>query len=781
MRIHKIYIQNFKGVNGEYQIDLVENISIFDGPNGFGKTTIFDAIEFVLTGCISRSNSYEHVTDDTSRYYKPFFQNQDTEDVVLKLYVQSRDTDKVIVLFYDKEITISDKNVAGTYNIIRFFDTPENFLNKVNKDYSTAKKAIGQNEIDEFIYQCETKYSLSNLYRLFNYLQQEESTYFLEKNEKEKYNDLSFMFQTEEADFQLKQLKEFDTKLGKKIALLSFEIDQLKKLHQNFDEDAKYVQLFSKKVDFDGENIFDEMSMAKVDAEYSRFIIEIEKLIEHRGYFKPETYFLSEKHKEISKYLDDKYVHSYLLLEYLDEVRIQKYSSQIEKLERYNRFIGKPTQSDLLSLLQEFDFSPQEIAKAHKSCEAYSALLEEKSTSEKQLSEFEALRQQIISSYKEIRGISINKNTCPVCDTVFKTVEDLEVSIKKKTEALTKSIGRNSELISTVLQELHIYQENIKSKISEFKQGKSEIITHDFLLILKTTLPLKSYGESLASFLSKEGIDINRRESKTDTFDDLALESKKLKEQLASEQQKIVINTEQLKHEYMFSRYFDCDADNFYRLDLESLNQKKKYIEQKYYQMKYKYLKMLNGRKEKLDNIHKRLKNTVNEYRTSLTAYKKDILKSIQIPFYIFTGKILQNYQQGLGIFISFGSESSTGRRFRFVCGTKKDDSSHDAIHMLSSGQLSVVALSFLLSLNKIYNAEITSKFLAIDDPVQSMDDLNIHTFIELIRHEFSEYQILLSTHDDDTARYMNYKFQNFGLNSSRVNVQELLYPTKDN
>jgi DNA repair protein SbcC/Rad50 len=161
-----------------------------------------------------------------------------------------------------------------------------------------------------------------------------------------------------------------------------------------------------------------------------------------------------------------------------------------------------------------------------------------------------------------------------------------------------------------------------------------------------------------------------------------------------------------------------------------------------------------------------------------IKSHKDTILKKIQIPFYIYSGKILQNYQQGLGVFISLGEGKA--KRFRFVTGNHIDEDSHDAIHMLSSGQLSVIAIAFLLSLNKIYRNNILSKFLAIDDPVQSLDDLNIHTFIELIRHEFNDYQIIMSTHDDDTARYMNYKFKKFGIDSTRMNVQEMFYAAQE-
>lgn len=38
---------------------------------------------------------------------------------------------------------------------------------------------------------------------------------------------------------------------------------------------------------------------------------------------------------------------------------------------------------------------------------------------------------------------------------------------------------------------------------------------------------------------------------------------------------------------------------------------------------------------------------------------------------------------------------------------------------------------------------------LLIDDPLQTMDDLNISSFIELLRNDFKDKQIILSTHEE--------------------------------
>jgi exonuclease SbcC len=147
------------------------------------------------------------------------------------------------------------------------------------------------------------------------------------------------------------------------------------------------------------------------------------------------------------------------------------------------------------------------------------------------------------------------------------------------------------------------------------------------------------------------------------------------------------------------------------------------------------------------------------------------MIEKIKIPFFIYSGKILQNYQQGFGIFIDI---SQTGQRNNVVLKTGKD-SDHDVVFHLSAGQMAVVSLAFCLSLNKVYNTNENFKLLAIDDPIQTMDNLNVHSFIELLRNEFSDYQIIMSTHDDFISRYMSYKFEKYNMKATIQNVQDLV------
>ncbi len=131
----------------------------------------------------------------------------------------------------------------------------------------------------------------------------------------------------------------------------------------------------------------------------------------------------------------------------------------------------------------------------------------------------------------------------------------------------------------------------------------------------------------------------------------------------------------------------------------------------------------------------------------------------------------MQDYQNGLGLFIK-----SDNNEIRFIESSsvnntdEVDYNRYDAVFTMSSGQLASLIISFTLALNKRYSK---SKLLLIDDPVQTLDELNIAGYVNLLRNEFSDRQIFISTHEVMMSAYMRYKFEKFGLHTQRVNFKE--------
>lgn len=54
MRIAEIAISGFRGFRAETRLPLAPGFNVVDGRNGVGKSTLFDAVEFALTGQLTK-------------------------------------------------------------------------------------------------------------------------------------------------------------------------------------------------------------------------------------------------------------------------------------------------------------------------------------------------------------------------------------------------------------------------------------------------------------------------------------------------------------------------------------------------------------------------------------------------------------------------------------------------------------------------------------------------------------------------------------------------------
>lgn len=208
------------------------------------------------------------------------------------------------------------------------------------------------------------------------------------------------------------------------------------------------------------------------------------------------------------------------------------------------------------------------------------------------------------------------------------------------------------------------------------------------------------------------------------------------------------------------------------QMTVETLKKKSQYLEKVVWEKENteikKEMKDLIVRKEKMKNIRQQLNELSKIYDKSVDDYKNITLKQLRVPLLIYTGKILQDYQNGLGVFVSKDE-------MRFV---SNGDAKHDILNTFSSGQLSGFVLAFLFAMNKQYIKASSDDigFILIDDPVQTMDDINISSLIEVLRNDFSDKQIILSTNEMDKENYILYKFYKYNKIGQSFNVKEEIY-----
>jgi len=128
-KISRLKIDNFKPFE-DILLDFRKAAMItLDGPNGFGKTSIFDALELLFTGSISRITKINEATTPKNFKQKQFVENiywnrSQIGDIAIKAELSDTSTGETIVLARIAE-TADLKNPAnnspGDFSIFKLY------------------------------------------------------------------------------------------------------------------------------------------------------------------------------------------------------------------------------------------------------------------------------------------------------------------------------------------------------------------------------------------------------------------------------------------------------------------------------------------------------------------------------------------------------------------------------------------------------------------------------------------------------------------------------------
>ena len=299
-------------------------------------------------------------------------------------------------------------------------------------------------------------------------------------------------------------------------------------------------------------------------------------------------------------------------------------------------------------------------------------------------------------------------------------------------------------------------------KISNF--SNNDILTiygkfGDKSKFIKAIADCSDVMELIYNNLSENERNSEDREKQVEiVFSEIVNLSRELTEDYLRESQKY--NYKDIK-----SRYH-LDEKILEKISIETIETKRKYINSQFYasfDSVQKEIDSLVEQKDILDKVKAQLKGYADALENAIESYKKQVIDEIEIPFFVYSSRLLQSYQGGQGVLME-----NDGETIRF----NAPNSEHDILYTMSSGQLSAVLLSFSLAMNKIYASE-GIKTMFIDDPIQCMDDINMISFVELLRREFSDCQIILSTHEEDFSNFIRYKFDKYGLKAKAITLKE--------
>lgn len=768
-KINKIKVQNFKIFADPFEQEFKNSdLVVFDGPNGFGKTSVFDAIELALTGMIKRLDIYDETVKNKKKAYSFPFINNDQNDFYIKLELLSPSGSLVICRYLKKDL-ISKKEIGK----LSWEKIKVGKLNSWSDDYTSATD-LTQQELEGLL-------GISDLKRIFNiffYVQQEENTFFLKRSEAERKEYLNILFDVDKES-------KFVEKLKKIIKLQKDFLDEKNAEVKKLEEKKIKPESLDSSLKISHENIFaqDNLEWDIENPDFKKLtysnvlegLSDIEKLHNSLTVFKAQKDAL-----KVKSYLSSSdFIKSYILFknyqntlleinEKFDEGKelksiqdsVDKKYLDVEFWKSKRIFLEKRSNIDFQSLIGT-------VTTYLNQQSSYNSL-------EKIKTELNNFRKSFSETYKKFIALdNQNQENCPLCGSNWPDIAALNAAIVDTEKRFMSSsqtlIQGTHDQIVKIKDQLKAEVKKIladsyfpdESLMSILRVGNNRSL--NFAEVDKFTKEHLFNYSYLNKFLSVD--DLKNIDAETANF------KKLFEEKIAS---MITIGeVEFARQEAIFLKYFNESFDLVSKFDISKIPNKVNYIRAKYIEYSATQNQELDKKVQSLtDEITAvgqkidKVKTIQKVYEDKIKAHITRIINDISIPFYINSGRILQEFHGGSGIFVKMGSLKTDGVKFY-----SDIDAESDPLYSLSSGQISSLVLAFCLTLNDVYRDHNLGMIL-IDDPIQTMDEINTITFVDLIRNNFKDRQFIISTHEDSFSALVRYKFKQNNASVATINMK---------
>ncbi|AXP79764.1 DNA replication and repair protein RecF [Mariniflexile rhizosphaerae] len=795
-KIKQIYIENFKLIKNGILIDDFNNkdFIILDGPNGYGKTTIFDVIEIALSGKIHRLalNNIVHG-------------NQGADDIV---YLNDQNSVMKIVIefvskFDSKIIYVYGEPGANLGKSARRIDNYNYFKRFVLDSFNDHIKNIDQlNSISQV--QIDQWFNSPNrFYNLYHYIQQEDSTFFLKMKENTRMDTLGKLFDTEKEEHQFSKIKNIHQELKNQISILTEkrdnnnkEISNIQLLNKEKTEyNLEYEEIFKFLLyppEWDNEilnglNDLNDENLSKREL-YKNEIISLTNFIKdfHENYL----YFLQyNTNKEIDLKIENTENLNTILLIYNFIEDLDEINSEVKKNNRLYTLLEDLKKENLLKKIEKIDFNKltDDINYLYAevffdNVNAIISLKEKEKNVDEILRDFIDTRVKIISLFDSItdnKDIDIDNTECPLCGNYWQGgYTQLLAEFKEKGDKIEKLKSSTSLEIEKKYEEFYNeFVNDLNNTIKEYLSKPENIIDSKYFEEISIDSQKMIEVKKTLEWIENQLIDLDELIYKNiDVYpSDIDERRGRLINLLNSEKKFISEDYDHIAFKYNYSNFLEEYTPNIDNLSVEKLKTKMAYIDQQYFQGNSASIIELQTQNKfiedeqltKLTEIEKKTHKLLDIYNKNIKDHRKQIGKNIELPFFIFSSKILQSLEYGIGLFIKWNQTSTDILKF-----TQGNKTSHDALYSMSSGQLSALVISFTLAMNKVFDKS-NFGILLIDDPTQTMDEINMSSFIELLRNEFEDKQIILSTHEDEISYFMRFKFSEFNLRTTSINMKD--------
>lgn len=747
-----ICIRNFKYItdNKPLEFDFMNsNIVILDGQNGYGKTTLFDAIEILLTGKI--------------KHFNPSLQNRKTET----LGTLANDMGKDIVI---TAILLSD--IGEEMHIERKLLCKNEFKSSLKLN----AQDISQDELYNKLHLS------SSMFEIGTYISQSESLDFLQNKYRDRKNSVSSLLDDSEISDKIQALKSVQecifSKVQKETEEKEKQIQEIEKKVKEIKEQADHIVI---NTELPGEDIrlFD-------DVEYGFDVIRLDQGVTYETVIqqlKQIEEFL-ENYDEFVRYKTNSIIWElqrtpkklFMALFYQKEIELlKKKEDLINELIKSKELLTNYTNSIWSvdkTIFQKIKIDPEVIKQIETLLLKQKKEQSQLNDADKVLAQMTRARRGLIKEFNTaVEAEKFSKNKCPLCGTIF---EDIDSAITE-TEQFIKNIHTDGiKIIEDLeIQIVNLFEEKIIPVLKEFlEENKILININDSLLGCKGLSV-----EKLQQLMDKANIsEFNSKENENFDIEEFSQRYETLLKELKEKEvpNKIIFQEKQVElYKSIHNTYYHNKKPQH---TVETLRSKEQFVaklfndnlsmrlsseETQMKKLKSDYEKY----KKKADIMVDSVKILLNKYEDANKEYQTQLINAIKIPLMVYSGRIIQNYPLGLGIRAVVKTNQLV-----FEAGFK---SGNDVYNILSTGQLNGLSIALLLSIKNVYGNTEGLDILLIDDPLQTIDDISAISLADLLTQQ-GIGQIVLSTHEETKAALLRYKFKRAGMSVLEQNMQAL-------
>lgn len=771
--VKRLEVHNFK-VFEKLELTLEsDHLVVLDGPNGFGKSSFFDAMELLLTGKIRRYIELEELTVDR-RSLKTgcpwlFKQARENDWLSIRAEILVDGKSRFLERAASKAVLDEHKGVTDLrLPLYELVDFNAERVEAISQEENYLSTLLGEQYQRDF--------------ELFHYVEQEENTRLLKQKEKDRQGQIAHLFDIGAIQDKINNIIKASAKIGN--LCNPQKKNELKQLKDKW-EAAKQQLLPA------GSSVAYERMIAVTDQPWDRDVVEfdvqqfeqwlsadgelfrIRRFVDNFGHYKNQLY----NNELVNKLLPKKELQQRLLMFYRPLDHIEKWVEEIAcfdaalTISDAFKDIIKSISEDRLSITAPLVPLLPPLLTVEEFQQQVAGLKQQLTTADKVQechAELMQTREQLLDAFREHQSHCDSTNICPTCGHPWPTAEALFEGIESQSKSLEiLAVQQNNQLSQALASFRRNWQEPIELALQSCLEQKKEIIERKRQLASLTEEQIK-WLENYYQQLQTAGIGI--QDLLSENFELVTPQATDELERQVRERFKPLDDSCIFDdYEKIYREVFKNDPQCVEQVTPQRLELKKIYLGQLLAVASSKFILECEQEYNKANLLIQKaiifkehLRKLKKIYEDEKRLYLESIVKEIEILFHIYSGRLMQSYQQGLGIFIENDGNS--------IAFNETPGQEHDAVFSMSSGQLSALVLSFTLALNQRYAKH---SLLLVDDPVQTLDEINVAGFVELLRTEFQDRQIIMSTHEDRMSAYFRYKYKKFGMSAGRINFME--------